>query len=164
VSKGVIRQELVGMAEIGVIQDQGVLRTLLGSCIGVVLYERKFRLLGLAHVVMPDSKGRSHPLGKYADTAIPETVRCMKELLGVAELRLTARIAGGANMFARVQPAPSNPIGDQNRIAVEEVLRRMDIPLRSMHVGGTSGRRLVADAATGAVDIHVVGQSVIRMT
>ncbi|MCU0706778.1 MAG: chemotaxis protein CheD [Pirellula sp.] len=154
---------LVGMAQIGVAMERGILRTLLGSCVGVVLYERKIKLLGLAHVVMPDSQGRSQPVGKYADTAIPETIRRMKELSGVSRLTLSAKIAGGANMFAHVIPAPTRPIGDQNMAAIEQILKALDIPIVGRHLGGTAGRRLVVDAGSGTVEVHMIGQPTIRI-
>lgn len=154
---------LVGMAQIGVTMERGILRTLLGSCVGVVLYERKRKLLGLAHVVMPDSLGRSQPVGKYADTAIPETIRRLEALSGVSRLALSAKIAGGANMFAHVTPVATRPIGDQNMAAIERILMALDIPIVGRHLGGTVGRRLVADAESGSVEIHIVGQSTIRI-
>jgi chemotaxis protein CheD len=37
-------------------------RTLLGSCVGVVLYDRVAKLGGLAHIVRPSSRGAiDHP-------------------------------------------------------------------------------------------------------
>lgn len=154
---------LVKMAGIGVCQHQGVLKTLLGSCIGVVLYERKLKLAGLAHIVMPDSMGRDQSLGKYADTAIPETIRQMTLLAQGAKLSLTAKIAGGANMFLHVTPNTTNAIGDQNIVAVEKALEICQIPILSRHLGGTFGRRMVVDVESGVVQIHVVGQSIVKL-
>lgn len=156
-----INNELVPMAGIGVSQNTGVLRTLLGSCIGVALYERRLRLLGLAHVVMPDSRGCNTALGKYADTAIPETIRRMQALVGLSRLVLSAKIAGGANMFLHVSNNPNNSIGDQNMAAVERTLKSLEIPILARHVGGTSGRRMVIDVSSGAVQIHVVGREIV---
>ena len=154
---------IVKMAEIGVLQHLGVLRTLLGSCIGVALYERKLKLSGLAHIVMPNSMGRDQSLGKYADTAIPETIRQMTTLARGAKLSLTAKIAGGANMFSHVSPNNVNTIGDQNIAAVEKALADCQIPILARHLGGTFGRRMVVEVESGLVQIHVVGQTVIQI-
>ena len=154
---------LVKMAGIGVCQHQGVMRTLLGSCIGVALYERKLKLTGLAHIVMPDSTGRDQSLGKYADTAIPEMIRQMTSLARVAKLSLTAKIAGGANMFSHVTRNQTNTIGDQNIVAVEEALASCQIPILGRNLGGTFGRRMVVDVESGVVQIHIVGQPVIQL-
>lgn len=153
----------VKMAEIGVMQHQGSMRTLLGSCIGIALYERKLKLSGLAHIVMPDSLGRTQTLGKFADTAIPETIRQMSILAGVNKLSLTAKIAGGANMFVHVIPNNGNTIGEQNLIAVEKILALGNIPIVGRHIGGSAGRRMVVDVATGSVQIHIVGQDTVQL-
>lgn len=155
--------EIVPMAGIGVRQSTGNLRTLLGSCIGIALYERRLKVLGLAHIVLPDSRGSSLALGKYADTAIPETIRRMQAFVGQQRLILSAKIAGGANMFAQVTNNTTNPIGDQNMAAVEQVLKSMEIPILARHVGGTAGRRMLIDASTGVVQIHVVGQAFVEI-
>ncbi len=155
--------QLVGMAGIKVAQSQGLLRTLLGSCIGLILFDRKCKLLGLAHIVMPDSAGRGQPVGKYVDTAVPETIRQMMEVAAGSKLRLTAKIAGGANMFAHLSPSSTQSIGDSNILAVERALSIHQIPIVGRDLGGTVGRRLVANVATGEVEVFYIGKSSIQL-
>jgi chemotaxis protein CheD len=155
----VLEGQLIKMAEIGVLQSQGKLRTLLGSCVGVSLFDKRLKLIGLAHVVMPCSTGSSPSAGKYADTAIPEMIRRMSEIASGAKLSLTAKIAGGANMFSYAISTPSATIGEQNILAVEQSLAKEQIPVLGRHLGGNFGRRMVVDAETGMAQIHVVGKS-----
>ena len=148
-------EDLVSMGGIGVRRDEGMLRTLLGSCIGVALYERRLKLVGLAHIVMPNSMGRTDALGKYADTAIPETIRQLLKVANAQRLELSAKIAGGANMFANVSTISKNSMGEQNTAAVENALKKCNIPITARHLGGSSGRRMVVQLPTGVVQIHV---------
>ena len=145
----------VKMGEIAVSRDGGLLRTLLGSCLGVVLYDRRLRAAAMAHIVLPESRGQIEHLGKFADTAIPEMIRRLGSLLGNQPLKLTAKIAGGANMFA-VNGAAAT-IGQQNVSAVEKLLEERRILIIGRHLGGTQGRRMALDVATGVVTIDVVG-------
>ena len=63
------------------------IRTLLGSCVGVVLYDRVAKLGGLAHIVLPSSRGVIDHPGKYADTAIPGMIADLdRRLEGKARL------------------------------------------------------------------------------
>jgi len=156
-------EDLVAMGEIGVRREMGLLRTLLGSCIGVALFERRLKLVGLAHIVMPNSMGRINALGKYADTAIPEVIRQLTKIARAPKLDLTAKIAGGANMFAISSSSSTTTIGEQNRIAVEEILKTLGIPILAKHLGGNSGRRMIVEATNMVVKIHVVGQSTIEI-
>lgn len=154
---------LVKMAEIGVGYRHGTLKTLLGSCIGIFLYERNLRIAGLAHVVLPDSAGREVAIGKYADTAIPETIRRMESLAFGKTLSLVAKIAGGANMFQAVTTNSFHSIGQQNLLAVEKFLSDLQIPILARHVGGTVGRNLIADVSSGNVQIQMVGKSIVQI-
>jgi chemotaxis protein CheD len=143
------------MGEIAVARTSGVLRTLLGSCLGLALYDRRFKVAGLGHIVLPTSLGRTATPGKFADTAVPAMIRQMQELVVEERLKLHARIAGGANMF--INADSSNTIGVQNVQAVERLLDELRIPIIGRHCGGEQGRRMMLDAATGIVTIDIVG-------
>jgi chemotaxis protein CheD len=66
-------------------------------------------------------------------------------------------------MFAHVSPNNTNTIGEQNIAAVEKILAAMDIPILARHVGGTAGRRMVVEAETGFVQIHIIGQPIVQL-
>jgi chemotaxis protein CheD len=137
------------------------IRTLLGSCVGVVLYDRAAKLGGLAHIVLPKAHGVLDYPGKYADTAIPALVAEFNRRLG-GELRsrLTAKLVGGANMFQVAVTARENSglnIGQRNQDAVEQILNELTIPILARDMGGVSGRRLTLDTTSGIVTINVPG-------
>ena len=143
----------------GVAAAPNRLRTLLGSCIGIALHDRIGRFGGLAHIVLPDSRGASDNPGKFADTAIPAMVAELDCLLqGKAKGRLTAKIAGGACMFQVAGGTGSAVnIGEMNRVAVERILGSLRIPIVARDVGGQTGRRLTFDLITGIVSVRVPG-------
>lgn len=149
----------VGMGELDVLQGTGVLRTLLGSCIGLVLHDARSGVGGLAHIVLPSSNGSNHAPGKYADTAVPELIRLIGNLGGKTR-NLSAKLAGGANMFASSNP---NVIGDQNLAMVEQLLQKEGIPVVGRHCGGQQGRRMAYDVETGKVTVEIVGGSPIEL-
>ncbi len=131
------------------------IRTLLGSCAGVVLYDRLARLGGVAHVVLPNSRGAADHPGKFADTAIPALITDLERRLGrTSKGRLTAKIAGGASMF---QTGAASTIGRMNHDAVEVILAGLGIPVLARDVGGETGRRLTLDTASGIVSIRIPG-------
>jgi chemotaxis protein CheD len=149
------------MGAFGVSQDSGILRTLLGSCVGLVLYERRLKIGGLAHIVLPKAPAvRSDTPGKFVDTAVPALIRKMEALAGVTTLKLSAKLAGGANMF---NTTTTKTIGEQNIEATERVLEELRIPVLARHLGGEQGRRMTLDIATGTVTIDVVGAETITM-
>ncbi len=135
------------------------LRTLLGSCVGVVLYDRTSKIGGLAHVVLPAARGAVDHPGKYADTAIPAVLADLERRLGSrARTRLTAKLAGGASMFQVETPADSTlNIGRRNQEAIEAILDGLRIPILARDLGGATGRRLTLDTVSGIVAIKVPG-------
>jgi chemotaxis protein CheD len=149
----------VGMGEIEVVRGSFLLRTLLGSCIGLILYDARNQIGGLAHVVLPTSSGQKATPGKYADTALAELLRQIAEL-GGRERSLTAKMAGGANMFSTSGPAT---IGDQNIAAVERLLKEAGIPITARHCGGRVGRRVAFEVDTGRVLIETVGCAPVEL-
>ncbi len=143
----------------GVAAAPSRLRTLLGSCVGIALHDRIAKLGGLAHIVLPDSRGDAANPGKFADTAIPALIeeldRCLQ---GKSRGRLTARIAGGACMFQTAGASgQALNIGEMNIVAVERILGSLRIPIVARDVGGEAGRRLTFNLATGVVTIRVPG-------
>lgn len=137
------------------------IRTLLGSCVGVVLYDRVARLGGLAHIVLPEAHGQVDHPGKYANTAIPALIADFDRKLGTGvRSRLIAKLVGGANMFQTDLASRENSglnIGRRNQEAIEYILCQLSIPVIARDVGGTTGRRLTLDTASGIATIKVPG-------
>ena len=148
------------MGELAVGNSDSVFKTLLGSCIGLALYDSRSQIGGLAHIVLPSSKGHADELlGKFADTAIPELIRGIEQLGG--KLRsLRAKLAGGANMF---HSSSEMAIGELNLKAIHQELLERSIPVAASHCGGTQGRRMTFRPATGAVVIEIVGKPPVEI-
>jgi chemotaxis protein CheD len=120
-----------------------------------VLYDRAARMGGIAHIVLPSSRGSMDHPGKFADTAIPGMIDDLGRLLGPkVKPRLTAKIVGAASMF---QAASALDIGRMNRDAVEQILAGLGIPVLARDVGGGTGRRVTLDTASGMVAIRIPG-------
>jgi chemotaxis protein CheD len=137
------------------------IRTLLGSCVGLVLYDPAAKLGGLAHIVLPFAHGAVDHPGKYADTAIPALLADFdRRLGGKVRARLIAKVVGGANMF-RTDPSLRESsalnIGRRNHEAIEQILTDLTIPIMARDVGGSAGRRLTLDTASGIVTIKIPG-------
>src|SRR5262249_41849485 len=117
------------------------------------------KLGGLAHVVLPSARGVVDHPGKYADTAIPAMIADFdRRLGGKARPRLIAKLIGGAGMFQVDRDGnPTLNIGQRNQEAIEKILAELGIPILARDLGGTSGRRLTLDTASGIVAIKVPG-------
>jgi chemotaxis protein CheD len=150
-------ETMVRMGELAVSSVPGhVLVSLgLGSCIGLALIDRKMRIAGLAHVVLPQSQRQGEPNArKFADHAVPELVSEL-EAAGARRVRLDAVLVGGASMFA---VSSSNlEVGQRNEAAVRGLLKSLRIPVRAAATGGDRGRTIRVDVSTGTVTVREAG-------
>jgi chemotaxis protein CheD len=125
----------------------------LGSCIGLALVDRDSGVAGLAHVVLPDSRGDSQTPGKYADLAVPELISQLRRA-GAAPHRLEAVLAGGARMF---ELGGELDIGARNEAAVRAALSQARIGITATATGGNRGRTLRVFAVEGTVSVREAG-------
>jgi chemotaxis protein CheD len=123
-----------------------VLKTTLGSCVGVIISDRVKGVHGLAHVMLPQRLGLDKATGKYADTAVPALVAEM-EHAGSARPNMEAFLVGGASMFQSPETSVLPRIGEKNVETVLRVLRELGIPVVFQETGGTAGRTVTFDCA-----------------
>jgi chemotaxis protein CheD len=146
----------VGMAQVCISRSPTKLTAVLGSCLGICLYHPKSRTGGLAHTVLPQSNGQATQApGKFVDTAILYLVETFRKSLGISPNELQAKLTGGACMFPTTGPLQ---IGDANIQQAVTKLQELGIPVVSQDVGGTKGRRITFDLATGRVEVQQVGE------
>jgi chemotaxis protein CheD len=150
----------VGVAQVRMAKEPTVLRTILGSCVGVCIYDRMKKIGGLAHILLPlDTANGANP-EKYADTAIPLLVQMLiKE--GAKKEFLSAKIAGGASMFKFESNVTLGQIGDRNVEETKKMLAKLQIPLLEEDTGGNSGRVIDFYLTDGHLKVKAAGQEKI---
>lgn len=139
-------------------------RTLLGSCISIVLYHPQRRFCGMCHFAMP-----YHNLGlkvkkldpRYGDHCLALFERFAHE----RETKLQdyeARIYGGGNLLGRYQKneleqgAPfmseQSAIGEKNAGAAFSLLMQYHVKILEVDVGETCYRKIYLNTKTADVD------------
>ena len=150
----------VGMADLNVCVAPNAITTLgLGSCVGIILYDQRNKIAGLAHVMLPDSTkiSNNENKAKFADTGIDELINRMKEI-GANPRGLVAKIAGGAQMFAFSKNNDMMRIGDRNVEATKAKLNELSIPILAEDTGFNYGRTIEFHPETGELHIKSVGK------
>jgi chemotaxis protein CheD len=139
----------IRIAEMGLARSTGapsILKTTLGSCVGVILSDPVNGIHGLAHVMLPERLGKDKATGKYADTAVPALVAAM-ERSGATRRTMEAFLVGGASMFQSPESSCLPRIGEKNVETVRRVLGELGIPIVFQETGGTAGRTVIFDCA-----------------
>ena len=153
---------VVGMADLNITKAPGALTTLgLGSCVGIALFEPSTKIAGLAHIMLPDSKAihNNSNVAKFADTAIVKLIADM-ERIGAKRRNITAKLAGGAQMFAFNATNDSLRIGDRNVEATKKILQAQRIPILGEETGSNFGRTVELYAEDGRFVIKAIGQGI----
>ena len=151
----------VGMADMNICKSPDAITTLgLGSCVGLVLYDSLPKIAGMVHVMLPDSTQirRNENVAKFADTGIMALIELMTRN-GARPSRLTAKIAGGEQMFKLDRNNEMLCIGDRNVEAAKMKLKELRIPIIAEDTGLNYGRTIEFYPETGDLLIKAVGKA-----
>lgn len=130
----------------------------LGSCVAIILLDPEAKVGGMAHVLLPSRSlsGRgTASAGKFPETAVPALIEQMVAL-GAQPRRMSARLVGGASMFANLTPLGAVQMGERNVVASREALATAGIPIMAEATGGTVGRSVRLRVVDGSVSIRTL--------
>jgi len=142
----------VGIADLQVASYPDVLRTILGSCIAICMYDFKKRLVGLSHIMLPTRDKSFLDEKRYADSAIPILLDEMRRN-GASTERIVAKIVGGAVMFGKKEFKLIKEIGMGNVKMTREVLHNRKIRIVAEDIGGGYARTLNFYSENGIIKI-----------
>lgn len=128
----------------------GRMRTLLGSCVSVIVWHPATRSGGMCHALLPSRVRRPGEGldGRYVDEAVEWMARTLLRQ-GVQPAACRTKLFGGGNMFA--PPAADLDVGRRNVEAARRCLAERGFVVVREDVGGDRPRRLSFDLASGRV-------------
>ncbi len=141
--------------ELCVSKDPIIIATLLGSCVAVVLYNRKLKCAGMNHFMMTKPNDGDVPSGKHGNYS---TKMIIKKMLSYDSniKNIEASIFGGARMF----DSGHSEIGYKNIVMAESILKEYGIRIVHKNVSGNLGRKIFLNVATGEVEVRKIQKSV----
>jgi chemotaxis protein CheD len=154
----------IGSGEYFVGHSGKVIKTLLGSCVSVCLYDSKAQIVGMNHFLLATDKlKRSHILdsraGYYGIHAMELVINNMIKL-GATRNRITAKVFGGGNVVPQLATHGGDfgTVGEQNISFAYEFLKRERIAIVSENVGGDHGRVIYFDTTDYSVYVSLINQ------
>ncbi len=140
--------------------------TVLGSCVSVTMYNRRLKIGGICHAVMPTAgliakKSNNYPVNcmqctstkdsfKYVDCAISYMIKKFA-IYGILPIEIEVKMFGGAAMIASKHRPGVTSIGDQNINAAMYAIEAGGLTLRSSNTGNMSGRKIMFYTHTGEI-------------
>jgi len=130
--------------------------TLLGSCVMVTLFNRKLKLGGMNHFVLPNAPANSPPNFRYGDHSIEAMLRAMQRYDKNLS-HVSAMIFGGGNVVGHLSSGAG--IGHNNVAMAREKLAAYGIPVTREDTGGKNGRKLRYCNWNNEVVVHKIEKS-----
>jgi chemotaxis protein CheD len=137
-----------------------VVRTVLGSCVSIILWHPLRKIGAMSHFMLPTlAAGRKRtPDGRYGDEAMTLMLKELR-LLGIEPTECQAKIFGGGMMFSEREGRQASAIGMQNGEMARRLLKEHRIPVVAECLYGEGHRRVVFDVQSGDVWALQVRQS-----
>jgi chemotaxis protein CheD len=130
-------------------REPAAVKTILGSCIAVCLWDGDRGIGGMNHFVVPRGAQSASTPGRFGLYAIAALIDAMVQE-GARMQRMQAKLFGGATMLVTAAPR-ANHVGAQNLAIAIELLERAGIPIVGSDVGGARGRKIVFHTDDGGV-------------
>lgn len=131
-----------------------VIRTVVGSCVAVCLWDSRKCAGGMNHFLHPRTHRNDPRTTSYGNVALPVLVRLMRQEFGSKKSDLQAQVFGGGSPMQMGR----QPIGDENIAVARKFLADSGINVVSEDVGGFLGRKILFDTSTGQAVILKVRQ------
>ena len=156
----------VGPGEYFSANGDTVIKTLLGSCVAVCLYDKTTKIIGMNHFLLASDRLKRNSVidskaGYFGLQAMELLINSMLDL-GAVRRNLEAKIFGGANVLLaknRSSTKNINDIGGNNIVFAEGFLKQENIPIRASDVGGLQGRVIYFDSRDFSVYRKLIGVS-----
>lgn len=130
--------------------------TVLGSCVAVTMFNRRFGLAAICHAMLPhpfpggcDDQAEAQTY-KYVINVLPEMARAFRRT-GILPNEVEVKMFGGANVIGHGDDRASQGIGSDNVRLARRLIGREGLKIKASNVGGHTGRKILFNTVTGQV-------------
>jgi chemotaxis protein CheD len=145
------------------VRGPAILRTLLGSCVGVTFWNRKLNIAALCHPMLPEHPGEKKgklslaAARRYVDFAIRD-LTAQFDALGAQRRETEVKLFGGAEVLLTERDPCARPtVGKQNADKALTVLEELGFHVIASRLGGNGGCHIDFHTDTGEVRLRQLG-------
>jgi chemotaxis protein CheD len=139
--------------QVAAFAEPAAVSTILGSCVGVCLWDPRAAVGGLNHFLLPETPERGAPSPRFGDAAMQGLLEKVVAL-GAHPARLRARVYGGACVLSAFEAA--DHLGLRNVQAALRFLEERGIPVEARATGGRRGRKLLFHTDDGTAQVREI--------
>lgn len=135
-------------------------RTILGSCVAVCVWNSTLGIGGMSHFVLPFQAAapQLRPSPRFGNVAIPMLIERLVEL-GSKRRDLSAKLFGGASVLSDAAAAAQRPwrsVGLRNIEIAHKLLFQARIQILAKDLGGSKGRKVIFQVHNGAAWVRAI--------
>jgi chemotaxis protein CheD len=156
-----LRDVYLQPGELQLVSEPAVIRTILGSCVGVTFHHPRLGLGGMCHPMLPRmalnrAASGTEPKTRFVDFAIEEMGRRL-DGMGALRKEVETKIFGGGDVLP-VHLSSSRPtVGRLNCEAALETLAAEGFEITASRLGGSCGVNIRFNTLTGEVLLRRLG-------
>lgn len=132
-----------------------LITTVLGSCVGVCLWDEELRIGGLNHFMLPRWDGKGLPSPRFGNIAIPKLIEAVVAA-GGRRNKLVAKVFGGGNVLGQGEPPPRFNVGFRNADYALQALQLEEIRVVSQKLKPDHGIKIQFDTGSGEVVLRAL--------
>lgn len=146
----------VHMGEVKIAKNGEILKSILGSCVGIGFIWKKRSICGLAHCLLAESPQKTFTIGgRFVDQAIPSLIAMMKlQTQDLTEVEVI--LAGGGNMTQPGAQDVGRLVGSHNFSVALRELSKLGITPKCADPAEEEGRRMTLYSANGSYLIEPI--------
>lgn len=136
-------------------QGKWILKTVVGSCVAVCLWDQQKRVGGMNHFLLPavlNNKPTLKTAARYGEEAMEALLKGMHDM-GAQNEQMIAAIIGGAHTLVASNRVPYETIGEKNAHIAKQWLLDRSFRIRINDVGGFESRRIHFNVQSGRISI-----------
>jgi chemotaxis protein CheD len=150
-------------AEIYMADSPSIVKTVLGSCVSITMFNHRLKVGAICHGLLPHCKGKTRCKGacnagfKYVDCSIRHMLEQFSSL-GIGHREIEVKLFGGADMF-RTGAGERETVGAQNTQTALRIIEKEHLNLCKTDTGGDRGRKIFFYTHTGEIFLKRLGRS-----
>lgn len=143
--------------EFGVYHRPLAVKTILGSCVSIVLWDSVRRIGGLNHYILPRPARDEDPGPRHGVFACRKLISRMLAA-GVERSNLWAAVIGGGSPSGAPHDAS---VGAENTRVALTLLAEFGLRVRRQETGGKHGRKLLFNTGDGSLIVRSLGSKTL---
>lgn len=152
-TEGLVPEVYVQPGESCVVTEPSILRTVLGSCVGIAFSVPRLGVAALCHPMLPRCPATLHhrPEGtRYVDFVIRDMARHL-DSLGAEQAETQVKVFGGADVLNGIGGHSRPTVGRLNSDMALRILEEEGFNIVACSLGGKSGVQIQFHTGTGEI-------------